>query len=304
VGDKQYLSGFSGPNAGILDDAVSMGLARTGRRPIDLEVSFGPCGEGFSSAKLCADVIDACASMNAPDTALDMMRRVPGGRNAALSIYADYMGKYDSQYNEIVGARERILSENSQHLAYFIHCDSLEPGFSGVLAEELREVFPDKPVVVISRAPYGYKASGRATDRQLEDGVHLGKAMGEGSAHAGGKGGGHDVAAGATIPGGALEDFKASVTLAIFRQISSPFKYLFEVATSDVATALGLAQSIAVDNGTFKSTSSMSISRGSVLYLLILSDNLGSFRNTVDDALVCISSAKGVISVTSGTGGI
>lgn len=51
------------------------------------------------------------------------------------------------------------------------------------------------------------KLSARGTKKLVEQGLNLGKILAESCAAVGGVGGGHNIAAGATIPNGKLEEF-------------------------------------------------------------------------------------------------
>ncbi|RLI79839.1 recombinase RecJ [Archaeoglobales archaeon] len=64
-----------------------------------------------------------------------------------------------------------------------------------------------KPIIAFANNEDGIKVSARATQWLVEKGVHLAKALTIAAEKVGGKGGGHSIAAGATIPEGSEEKF-------------------------------------------------------------------------------------------------
>ena len=65
----------------------------------------------------------------------------------------------------------------------------------------------DKPIIAFANAEEGVKVSARATQRLVELGVDLSEVMRIAAEKVGGRGGGHSVAAGATIPEGTEKEF-------------------------------------------------------------------------------------------------
>jgi len=296
MGDKMYLSGFKGPNKVILDDAREENILNNGEERERLMVSELPFHTEWISALDVANIIDSCASVNRPEVAVDMLLGDRDAYRTAMDIHNEYKNRYDSQMDAIRSSWEGIVADNSQHLAYFIYLPQTEPGFTGALAEEIVLETPDKPVVIISKAPYGLKASGRSTDEQIgKYGIDLGRALSVASSRCGGKGGGHDVAAGATFDGSEIESFKSIATLELFSQWRSRLKMIFEMEAENEKRSSSLSSSLAVDNERYGSTSSMAISLGNKIYIMVLSEDIGTFKNTVDDLIVCLTSSKDIV---------
>ena len=65
----------------------------------------------------------------------------------------------------------------------------------------------NKPIVAFAYSDEGVKVSARATKELVEKGLHLASAIKEAAEAVGGNGGGHSIAAGATIPRGKEEEF-------------------------------------------------------------------------------------------------
>jgi single-stranded DNA-specific DHH superfamily exonuclease len=298
MGDKLYLGGITGPTEKIVEDGRATGVV-SGDEPLALTSSSFAFSDETLSLVDVAEVIDACASVNSPHVAVEMLLGDKDAYRQALGIHEDYTGRLGRQLAVIDAHRESVVEDNAQHLAYFIYCDALEPGFSGVIAEHLLDTFYDKPVVVLSNAPYGIKASARATSAHLAAGFDLGAALSEAARACDGKGGGHDVAAGAMVPRERRESFKSLATCHLFRQKRSRLKVAIEVGSTDETTAAALASSIAVDNERFRSTESYTVAAGATVYVLVSSDDVGTFKNTVDDLLACLSSGEGITSIQS-----
>jgi len=298
MGDKIYLSGFRGPSKSIIEDGFDSGaiISKGGNEEILLD------GLGISelpmSALELANILDSCASVNKPELGVDMMLGDKRAYSNALSVYKDYNERFKRQLDSIISNKERTDIENAQHLAYFVYLDHIEPGFTGSLAEELILGMKEKPIVLVSNTPYGLKASARATRSQVDAGVDLGRAMAYASSRTGGKGGGHDIAAGASFDADKYERFKALMTLELFRQMGQRLKIMFEAEMPGEKEASSLASSLAVDNERYRSTSSIALSLDNKLYIMVLSEDIGTFKNTVDDLIVCLSSCKDIVTIS------
>jgi RecJ-like exonuclease len=87
-------------------------------------------------------------------------------------------------------------------------------GMSSILVENR-----NLPIIAFAKADEGVKVSGRATQDLLRRGVNLAEAMSVVSAEVGGVGGGHDIAAGATIPKSTTEEFTQKLDMFIGEQL-------------------------------------------------------------------------------------
>jgi len=83
-----------------------------------------------------------------------------------------------------------------------------DSGGTGIIAGTMtRYLYPDKPFITLNEVEGKIKISARGTRKLVAAGLDLAAAMREASASVGGIGGGHDVAAGATIPRGTAMKF-------------------------------------------------------------------------------------------------
>lgn len=98
--------------------------------------------------------------------------------------------------------------EELQNIQYFHAKDNIPDTIVGIVAGMcFHKGNREKPIIAFAESEKGIKVSARATYRLVEKGVHLAKAMQRAAEAVGGIGGGHSVAAGATIPEGKEEEF-------------------------------------------------------------------------------------------------
>ncbi|HID42435.1 MAG TPA: DHH family phosphoesterase [Archaeoglobaceae archaeon] len=76
----------------------------------------------------------------------------------------------------------------------------------------------NKPIVAFANKEDGIKVSARATHRLVSKGIHLANALKIAAEKVGGKGGGHPIAAGATIPDGREPEFLKELNTILARQ--------------------------------------------------------------------------------------
>jgi RecJ-like exonuclease len=84
------------------------------------------------------------------------------------------------------------------------------------------DVDPGRPIIALANKrdePGVVKVSGRGTRDLVEEGLDLAAAMKEAAAEVGGIGGGHDIAAGASVPEGKEEEFLAMLDAIVVKQV-------------------------------------------------------------------------------------
>ncbi|WP_340101995.1 DHH family phosphoesterase [Salinibaculum salinum] len=101
--------------------------------------------------------------------------------------------------------------ERAEHVQYFDAGDEIRETIVGIVAGMalgVEGVDPDRPILAFAeKNDEETKVSSRGTARLVGQGLDLSVVMREASQSVGGDGGGHDVAAGATVPAGAEEEF-------------------------------------------------------------------------------------------------
>ncbi len=91
---------------------------------------------------------------------------------------------------------------------------------TGIIAGTMtRYLYPDKPFITLNEVEGQIRVSARGTRKLVSAGLDLAAAMREASVSVGGMGGGHDVAAGATIPKGTAMKFIDVVDSIIEKQL-------------------------------------------------------------------------------------
>jgi RecJ-like exonuclease len=121
---------------------------------------------------------------------------------------------------------ERVKSrgvERADHVQWFDAGDEIRETIVGIVAGMalgVDGVDPDRPIVAFAeKSDEETKVSARGTARLVGRGLDLSAVMREASRSVGGDGGGHDVAAGATIPAGAEEAFVDAADDVVARQL-------------------------------------------------------------------------------------
>jgi RecJ-like exonuclease len=142
---------------------------------------------------------------------------------AATSLYVSIQTKLVSELNRIDSEEDAI--KELQNIFYFFVQES---GVTGTLAGVVADyVCTSKPVIVFNkkdRVEEGKKAETKISARcnkklmSASGGIDLAKALEKASGEVGGFGGGHPVAAGASIPEGSEEKFIAALDTIIGEQ--------------------------------------------------------------------------------------
>jgi RecJ-like exonuclease len=96
-----------------------------------------------------------------------------------------------------------------ENLQYFDSGNKIRETIVGIVAGMCSSFVNNKelPIIAFADADGGVKVSSRGNYDLIRKGLNLGAAIGEAAKAVGGTGGGHDIAAGAFIPGEAKEEF-------------------------------------------------------------------------------------------------
>jgi single-stranded-DNA-specific exonuclease len=109
------------------------------------------------------------------------------------------------------------------NLQYFHAGDKILETIVGIVAgmcKNLEGVNRNMPIVGLANADEGIKVSARGTQSLVQRNLNLARAMSEAARSVGGVGGGHDIAAGATIPEGTEPEFLKNLNRLIAQQLS------------------------------------------------------------------------------------
>ncbi|MCD1296168.1 recombinase RecJ [Methanocella sp. CWC-04] len=109
-----------------------------------------------------------------------------------------------------------------ENLQYFHAKKEIRETIVGIIAgmsSSLDCVRRDMPIIGFANSEEGIKVSGRGNHDLILRGLNLAKAIGESADEVGGAGGGHDIAAGATIPFGKEDEFITILDQKIGKQL-------------------------------------------------------------------------------------
>lgn len=160
-----------------------------------------------------ASLLNACARMDRPSIGLAISL---GDRNTAFNegeaILEDYRRKV-SEYLDWIRTNGSIVELKN---VYVLRGDQkIDDRIIGVVASILLSTGALKrqmPLIAVAKSDGGLlKISGRATEELAHMGVNLGSAMMKAAMKVNGRGGGHDIAAGAYIPESSEEEFLRSM---------------------------------------------------------------------------------------------
>jgi len=161
-------------------------------------------GSELSDAKEYSTLLNACGRHNRPEVGI----RVCLGREGALEEARVMLNEHRKQLREGVV----YAISNYEDLGKFYFLDGrghIEDGVIGVIVGMLYggTLSGDKPIIGIALDEEGkIKISARATKKLVSEGVNLGEALGK-ACQGIGVGGGHNIAAGASIERDKLDEF-------------------------------------------------------------------------------------------------
>jgi RecJ-like exonuclease len=133
------------------------------------------------------------------------------------------LSKYSSTMQNGVEWIKREGSIQEQNIQYIYTEDKEKKKIAAAVSSigiEL-DLLPDKPILSLMKMDNLIKVSSRTTDNMIEKGVNLGVAMDQASKNFNGSGGGHNIAAGATIPADQKDNFIHLVDEIIDYQINN-----------------------------------------------------------------------------------
>lgn len=153
-------------------------------------------------AKELSSLLNACGRTNNEGIGLALALGDIEALVKAQSLRLTYI-------NEVLRALNRIIKEGLTRMKNIQYFWNKKPGIAGVLCGIIMEYVADKdkPTVALTTRDDGVRISARATFKLLEKGVDLSEALGISAKAAGGSGGGHAIASGASVPVDRLNEF-------------------------------------------------------------------------------------------------
>jgi RecJ-like exonuclease len=179
-----------------------------------------PIGTQLHDAKEFATLLNSTARYDRAEVGLALVK---GDRDEALEEAHDLM---DGHRRALVEGVDHVLDQGLERvgqLEYFHGADRIRDTIVGIVAGMVsgRRQSDDDAVTVgfANRSEHEIKVSTRAAKHLVRRGLNLSEAVADAAERAGGEGGGHDGAAGATIPKGSEPDFLDALDRAVERQL-------------------------------------------------------------------------------------
>ncbi|GGM74352.1 RecJ-like exonuclease [Halarchaeum rubridurum] len=210
----------TGVDAAEVEALVGTTYTLTGEEP----------GSELRDASEFSTLLNATARYDRAAVGLAVCR---GERGAPLDAARDLLREHRRTLATGVGVVRDVGVEREANVQWFHAGDRLPETVVGIVAGmAMGEDGVDAGVPIIAFAEKddgdadaddepGVKVSMRGTPRLVERGLDLSAVASEAAAAVGGDGGGHEVAAGATVPAGRESDFVAAADAAVGDQLSS-----------------------------------------------------------------------------------
>jgi RecJ-like exonuclease len=172
------------------------------------ELSAEPEGTELRDASEFSTLLNATARYDRPDVGLGVcLGDREGALDRARRLLANHRRNLSSGLDLV---RERGVTRE-EHLQWFDAGGEIRETIVGIvagMAVGIEGVDPDRPIIAFAETEEGdLKVSSRGSPTLVRRGLDLSVVMSEAAAAVEGEGGGHDVAAGATIPGGTRRAF-------------------------------------------------------------------------------------------------
>ena len=167
-----------------------------------------PNADDFVSA------LHACSRLNELGLALSLCLRDRAGVSHAARAAVEYQRTLVKDVRE---AEPGIVQHDH------ITCVRLHDAeATGIIASTVtRFLYPEKPCIVLNESDDRIKISARGTKDLIACGLDLAEVLRVASSAAGGRGGGHSIAAGAAVPKGAADAFLATADSLVGEQLKS-----------------------------------------------------------------------------------
>lgn len=171
--------------------------------------------DGMDAADLSSR-IDACGRSGALSRGLAAAMGDPAARNEAAGIAQAWRVRVRQALEAVEDRGAEV--RGSVHVLRVA-----EPPLAGEVAGIATNYLlaPERPVIALAPAAMGIKVSARATRRLVGRGLDLGRALGDAARAVKGRGGGHPIASGATIPAGTEDLFLELVEAAVARSLAA-----------------------------------------------------------------------------------
>ncbi len=176
----------------------------------------------LKDAKEFSTILNACGRHEAGELGV---RVLMGDRGEALRKAEKLLQKHRKMLRDGIEFVQKQGVKEKENIYYFNAGLNIKDSIVGTIAGMLygtREIKQDKPIITLAVKEDGtIKISARGTKRLVSKGLDLGKALKEITSCFEGAGGGHDIAAGATIPANKVKEFLEELNKKIGEQLKN-----------------------------------------------------------------------------------
>ena len=164
-------------------------------------------GTELREAKEFATLLNSCGRYDAPELGMKVCK---GDRGEALDLAFGLRKGHRKQLVDSIQIMESIGISQMEHIQFVHVGDMIRDTIVGTVAGMLfgsGKIDDRKPILALAVSDDGIKISGRGTKRLVDAGLDLSEVMRRATAEVGGVGGGHNIAAGATIAPDKVNEF-------------------------------------------------------------------------------------------------
>jgi single-stranded-DNA-specific exonuclease len=177
-------------------------------------------GTELHEAKEFATLLNSCGRYDAPELGFKVCK---GDRGEALDMALGLRKGHRRQLVDSMKIMEEIGITQLRHIQFVNVGDMVRDTIVGTVAGMLfgsGRVDDRKPIIALALADDGVKVSGRGTKTLVDAGLDLSEVMRQATEKLGGVGGGHNIAAGATIAPEKVDEFLALADDIVGQQLS------------------------------------------------------------------------------------
>ena len=152
----------------------------------------------LSNVEEYSNLLNACGKEKEYSAAIS----IELGKYNQMDYAESLLSNYSSTMQDGIEWIKREGSTQKENIQYIYTEDKEQKKIAAAVSSIGIElgILPDKPILSLMKMDNLLKVSSRTTDKFVEDGVNLGVIMNQASNNFNGSGGGHNIAAGATIP--------------------------------------------------------------------------------------------------------
>ncbi|MFO7618509.1 MAG: DHH family phosphoesterase [Thermoplasmata archaeon] len=176
-------------------------------------------GTELREAKEFATLLNSCGRYDAPELGLKVCK---GDRGEALDLAFGLRKGHRKQLVDSIQIMESIGISQMEHIQFVHVGDMIRDTIVGTVAGMLfgsGKIDDRKPIFALAVTDDGIKVSGRGTRILVNAGLDLSEVMRRAAAEVGGVGGGHNIAAGATIAPEKVNEFLGLANEIVGRQL-------------------------------------------------------------------------------------